>query len=431
MEVLLLGTGGPRGWPEPACTCASCSTAVSTRTSRAPACALVDDVLLLDGHEGLTRAAADAGRDLSTVRLVLVTGTQDLPRDWLNGVGGAAPVQVLGPPTALAALRARSERLRLVPVAPGDRHTATTGYEVSAVKQRSGLAWVVVGPDRKRLLHAPGPGRVDIAAGEDAYDLVLLGLGPSGGRPPSEEGAAATLARLRQDGLVQPTTDVCAIGHDHHADLPDVLHHYLTAWGVRSPADGTATTLGPSAPEQSSVRGRTLVLGGARSGKSALAERLLAAHPHVRYVATGGSRAGDDEWRERIALHRARRPPSWETVETTDLTTYLREADRPVLIDCLGTWLTALLDRHEVWDGGSLTAVDVEVEEMLAAWRAASAPVVAVSNEVGSGVVPATASGRLFRDLLGRVNAQVAAASETVLLTVAGVPLPLRTATRA
>lgn len=163
-----------------------------------------------------------------------------------------------------------------------------------------------------------------------------------------------------------------------------------------------------------------------RSGKSRHAEELLESFPAVTYVATGGTRDGDAEWAERVALHRARRPRSWTTVETDDVAAVLREADEPLLIDCLGTWLTARLDRHDVWSGGDLAAVETDVEELLDAWRSCAVPAVAVSNEVGSGVVPPTASGRLFRDLLGRLNARVAAESQAVTLVVAGIPTRLR-----
>ena len=104
----------------------------------------------------------------------------------------------------------------------------------------------------------------------------------------------------------------------------------------------------------------------------------------------------------------------------------LRNAREPVLLDCLGTWLTARLDLHGVWTGGDWTAVDADVTDLLGALRAATVPVVAVSNEVGSGVVPPTPAGRRFRDLLGRVNSAVAAESESVVLMVAGVATPLR-----
>lgn len=171
---------------------------------------------------------------------------------------------------------------------------------------------------------------------------------------------------------------------------------------------------------------RTLVLGGVRSGKSRHAEELSAAYGSVVYVATGGTREGDEEWAHRVALHRERRPGRWSTIETVDVAEVLRAATEPLLIDCLGTWLTARLDLHDVWNGGDAAAVDTDIDDLLDAWKACRVPVVAVSNEVGSGVVPATASGRLFRDLLGRLNASVASVSDSVTLVVAGIPMPLR-----
>jgi adenosylcobinamide kinase/adenosylcobinamide-phosphate guanylyltransferase len=379
-------------------------------------------VVLLDGYDGLERAAAQLGRDLRDVRHVLLSRPPEGTAGWLDAVGGTAPVDVHGPAAALEPLRCLSDRLRLVEAPSGDRQLAVGGYRARAVQHGQELAWDVVAPDGKRLLYAAGSGLVRLTREESErpYDLVLLGLGRS------EPGAAPALAQLRREGLVQPTTDVRAFGYSHHAELPDVLQHHLAGWGVGGTADGLALTEASRDPDGHARSGRTLVLGGVRSGKSALAEQLLAAQPHVTYVAAGGSRADDAEWQQRVALHRARRPGSWRTVETTDLTACLRAADGAVLVDCLGTWLTALLDRHGIWAGGTLAPVEAEMEELVATWRTLRVPLVAVSNEVGSGVVPATAAGRLFRDLLGRLNATVARESETVLLTVAGIPVPLR-----
>lgn len=172
-----------------------------------------------------------------------------------------------------------------------------------------------------------------------------------------------------------------------------------------------------------------LVLGGARSGKSRHAERLLERYPDVTYVATGASPAeGDHQWAERIRQHRERRPAHWHTVETGDLATALREARTPVLIDCLGTWLTRVLDEAGAWEeaDGWQGRVEVRVCELLDALRESDVVVVAVSNEVGSGVVPATPAGRLFRDVLGSLNRRVAEVSDSVLLVVAGRALKLR-----
>ncbi|MEP9393043.1 bifunctional adenosylcobinamide kinase/adenosylcobinamide-phosphate guanylyltransferase [Gordonia sp. VNK1] len=170
---------------------------------------------------------------------------------------------------------------------------------------------------------------------------------------------------------------------------------------------------------------RTVVLGGVRSGKSRYAESLLD-RADVTVVAAGAAADGDAEWASRVAEHRRRRPPAWVTVETTDVTSALREASGPVLIECLGTWLTARMDLHGVWDSGDLTAVEADVADLVSAWAACEQPVVAVSNEVGSGVVPASVSGRLFRDSLGRLNTVISDASETVVLMVAGQPLTVK-----
>ncbi len=171
-----------------------------------------------------------------------------------------------------------------------------------------------------------------------------------------------------------------------------------------------------------------LITGGVRSGKSAYAERLLGRRSGVTYVATGPvpDPARDPEWATRIAAHRERRPADWTTVETTDPAAVLRAADGPVLLDCLGTWLTASLDELEAWDRPAAewrAEWEDRARTFLRAWR--DADVIAVTNEVGWGVVPEHASGRLFADLLGRLNQQVAAASDEVVLLVMGRPITL------
>jgi adenosylcobinamide kinase/adenosylcobinamide-phosphate guanylyltransferase len=177
---------------------------------------------------------------------------------------------------------------------------------------------------------------------------------------------------------------------------------------------------------------RILVSGGARSGKSAFAERILAGHEIVEYVAPGGVRAGDDvEWAARVAKHRARRPAGWQTTETTDLAAVLTarsDADAPVLVDCLGTWLSGAMDASGLWgdESGAGAALAARIDAVLAAWRVSTADVVLVTNEVGDGVVPATASGRLFRDELGRLNAAMAGVADEVWRVTLGIPRRLR-----
>jgi adenosylcobinamide kinase / adenosylcobinamide-phosphate guanylyltransferase len=176
-------------------------------------------------------------------------------------------------------------------------------------------------------------------------------------------------------------------------------------------------------------RHRALVLGGARSGKSSYAEGLLARERSVEYVACGLEPSTDDaEWADRVALHRARRPVSWMTTETVDLVAVLERSGPPVLVDCLTTWLARVMDDCGVWaeEAGADGKLAAAVDEVVGAWTRTRRRVVAVSNEVGSGIVPATPSGRRFRDELGVLNARVAAASDRVWLVTAGLPQRLR-----
>lgn len=167
----------------------------------------------------------------------------------------------------------------------------------------------------------------------------------------------------------------------------------------------------------------TLVLGGARSGKSALSERLVLQHSAGRvpvYIAT--AEAWDDEMRARIATHRAARDgQGWHTLEAPlDLAATLSDlpAQSPVLIDCLTLWLTNhLLADHD------LTA---QSRALAAAIRAHDGPVVAVANEVGLGIVPDNPLARRFRDAAGRLNQDLAALADRVVFVAAGLPMVLK-----
>jgi adenosylcobinamide kinase/adenosylcobinamide-phosphate guanylyltransferase len=179
---------------------------------------------------------------------------------------------------------------------------------------------------------------------------------------------------------------------------------------------------------------RTLVLGGARSGKSAHAEGLVSPTGPVSYLATGRRDPTDPEWSARIAAHVARRPTHWETVEITDadllaeLISDAFDADPTLLVDDLATWLTGMLDEVRGWDGrrSALRLAESYLDKLVTAVATTKARVVLVSAEVGLGVVPATPSGRLFRDLLGTLNARLADVCDEVLLLVAGIPLALK-----
>jgi adenosylcobinamide kinase / adenosylcobinamide-phosphate guanylyltransferase len=174
---------------------------------------------------------------------------------------------------------------------------------------------------------------------------------------------------------------------------------------------------------------KILVTGGVRSGKSRHAEQVLAAYDAVTYVAPGPTtdEDPDPDWAARIAAHQARRPAGWTTLETRDLLLAFGTPG-PVLVDCLGTWLTAVIDGAAAWDlpsGEAHSLVEARLEDAAVALRAAPGPVVLVTNEVGLGVVPEHRSGRLFRDLLGTVNQRLAQECDEVHLVVAGRVLRL------
>ncbi|CAN7490451.1 bifunctional adenosylcobinamide kinase/adenosylcobinamide-phosphate guanylyltransferase [Mesorhizobium sp. LjNodule214] len=167
-------------------------------------------------------------------------------------------------------------------------------------------------------------------------------------------------------------------------------------------------------------KGLTFIIGGARSGKSAHAESLVTAGPAPwTYIAT--AEAYDQEMRERIALHRSRRGEGWTTIDAPlDLAGALAALPdgRPVLIDCLTLWLTNhMLAEHDL---------DAECRQLADALSRPRGPWFVVSNEVGQGIVPDNALARRFRDAAGRLNQQVAAVADTVLLMVAGLPLKVK-----
>ena len=177
---------------------------------------------------------------------------------------------------------------------------------------------------------------------------------------------------------------------------------------------------------------RVLVLGGSRSGKSRFAEQYLGSGVAVTYVATAPDYPGDDEWAHRVRQHRVRRPASWSTVETGDPATLLDRADdgTPVLVDSITTWLSRVMDDCGCWDeeftAQASERLSAALDALAGAWVHTGALVVAVSDEVGSGIVPESVPVRRFRDALGELNQRLAAASDEVWLVTAGIPLRLR-----
>jgi adenosylcobinamide kinase / adenosylcobinamide-phosphate guanylyltransferase len=294
------------------------------------------------------------------------------------------------------------------------------GYQV----RRLPGAWAVTGPDGGRLLVADGSGvSPEPPAGARPYDIVLLDLLDD----------PAQLGALRSRGLVGDGTVAAVLYADHRVSSEEELASRCGFWRVSVPADGDvlATTphagparaAGPAAPPR-----RVLVLGGARSGKSRHAELRLAAEPRVTYLAAGpypeGAQPPDDsDWAERVAAHRSRRPSWWQTVEGTDVAQALRATPGALLLDGAGTWLAAVMTMQRRSRAPGMIAA--KVDELVEAWRQAPGRVVAVSDEVGSGVHPPTEAGRLFRDHLGWLNQRLAAESDEAVLVVAGRVLTL------
>jgi adenosylcobinamide kinase/adenosylcobinamide-phosphate guanylyltransferase len=175
------------------------------------------------------------------------------------------------------------------------------------------------------------------------------------------------------------------------------------------------------------------VLGGARSGKSAFAVQLAQrSRPPVLFVATGI--ASDEEMAQRIAAHRAARPPDWRTLEAPlDVGLAVRGElldAHTILLDCLSLLVSNLMLAAGDSDEGAAPAVETrvagDVQDLVAVAREAGADLIVVSNEVGMSVVPPSPLGRQFRDALGRANQDVAALADAVYLVVAGIPIDVK-----
>ncbi|MGJ6961529.1 bifunctional adenosylcobinamide kinase/adenosylcobinamide-phosphate guanylyltransferase [Streptosporangium sp. G11] len=408
MRVLISGTAGAGGWPAPDCGCASCARVTPGRrptsvTLGGPAAP--DDLLVLGGPAA--------------------PGDSPPPADGPAAPDGPVRLPLSGPPPP--GYRASTGPDGLTVTTPGGRRVL---YAASSPPPPSPYDESPFGESPRGESPRDGRGRRagDTGDAGEALDLVLLDVLD---RP-------ERLGDLRRRGLVGERTHVVAVGVDHRVATEAELARRAALWGVRVVPDGTVVDTGGPPPAPASPPRRTLLLGGSRSGKSAEAELRLAAEPEVLYVATGPSGDGDPEWLRRVRAHRDRRPAHWRTAETTGLAGLLRSADTPLLIDGLGTWVAAVFDECDAWPGGTggtgkndggggtgENAVAARCDDLVAAWRQTRVRVVAVSDEVGLGVVPGTASGRMFRDTLGRLNQRLALESEDVTLVVAGRLLPL------
>jgi adenosylcobinamide kinase / adenosylcobinamide-phosphate guanylyltransferase len=374
VDVLLIGTGGECGWPQDGCSCASCLRAAAAGIRRAPGRVVVDG------------------------QLALTPGT---PRPSRRGGPGHRVLEVPG-------------------------------------------GWDITGPDGSRLLAAAGQGAVpEPPDGTARFDIALLDLLA---RP-------AQLGLLRARGLVSEQTRVAALYTDHRISSEQEMARRCALWRAIGGQDGQVigTAEEPTSatePARAPRPHRTLVLGGARSGKSREAELRLSGEPSVTYLAAGPWAEGqwedadgepDAEWADRVAAHRAARPAWWRTQESLDVAGALRRETGALLIDGIGTWLAGVMDRAGAWPDGAADwaprpaaadpqhLISAEIDELIDAWRRTRALVVAVTDEVGSGLVPAYPAGRMFRDQLGWLNQRLAAESDENVLVVAGRAMILPT----
>jgi adenosylcobinamide kinase/adenosylcobinamide-phosphate guanylyltransferase len=426
VRVQVLGSGAADGWPNPWCPCASCAAALDQGVVRAQSTALVDGRLLLDIGPTFASSAARLGTSLKDVEVVLVThrhADHHFPQAWVWRYWAKEPrgITVVAPPLVLADASPHLDELTTVAALPGEA-VEVAGYTVRPVRAEhpeDAVLYDVTGPDGARLLYATDTGVLPEetvqALRDRAFDVVLLEL--AGTPIPSHltlDTWPAQVERLKAVGAITDETDVAAIHVGHDNPPPDELDRRLGDLGSRAVRDGDVID---------TERGRTvLVLGGQSSGKSAYAEGLLGSD--VLYVATAPKR-DDDDWARRVRAHVDRRPASWRTLETGDVAGVLTEATGQVLVDDLGLWLTRVLDDH--WDSPDARDVfEKSLAELVSAWTSTRAHVVLVAPEVGSGVVPATSSGRLFADLLGRATTALAGQSDEVVQVVAGQPRRIR-----
>ncbi len=452
MHVILLGTGSADGWPNPFCTCASCADARDRGVIRGQTAALVDRRLLLDCGPEVPRAAARLGISLDLVRVLVLTHTHPdhlgpaalLYRRW---AGRPEALTVVGPQAVIDTCRewvGPEDPVHWQVVSPG-AVVEVEDYRIRALAARHegpdvgpSLVYEVTDTAGVRLLYLTDSGplpasTLDRLRGANAHLALIeetFGLIDDHGTDHLDLGTfAATVDALRARGALSNGARVVAVHLSHdNPPLPELRRH-LARSAAEVYDDGTELVVTTQGHQAASVSRHTLVLGGARSGKSTYAERLAGTDLPVRYVATMSTHGDDGELASRIAEHQRRRPLHWTTIETDDVTAILRDAapDDVLLIDCFTLWLTARLDEAGWSSAGDwLGTTDVltkQVDELVNAWSTCPARVIGVSNEVGCGVVPATRSGRLFRDWQGRLNAALADRCDDVVLLVAGRPM--------
>lgn len=457
MRIRLLGTGSADGWPNPFCDCHSCGSERRDGRTRMPTSAIVDDVVMLDSGPTAPYSASRGGISLRKVQhLVLTHGHPDhlapsilLWREWISNLG---TLHVWGPSLAIDLCRdwvGPNSPVEFHVMVAGDLATLPTtagDFELRVIAANhdprgndviagEALLYDLQNPAGDRLLYATDtgpftPGILDAIA-DRTFGVVLVDES-FGDKTDHGTGhfdlvsLPTSLQAARRNGALTDATRIVAVHLSHHNPPKLELKARLHAMGVEvmDDLDLLDTVDGPR-------KLRHLITGGARSGKSSYAESLASAFTSVTYVATGGTRADDLEWTQRIAAHRERRPAHWSTIETTDAARALKEAapGSAILVDCISLWLTAQLDQAQAWGRETDTAMRAQVlasvDALVDAVTACPAEVFLVTNEVGMDLVPTDPGGRLFRDLLGITNARLANVCDPATLVIAGRALDL------
>lgn len=439
MKLTLLGTGSGDGWPNPFCECASCEWMREVGRARIATSALIDDVLLIDCGPAVPVNASRLGIRLRGVRYLLLSHSHPDHNAaaallWRDFAHPSEPLIVAGPAAALAGWSdwvAPDAHVSFRPVTAGEE-LILGAYSVFAVPATHGgdgsgeaLLYAVKGPDASLLYGSDTAALSDAALAMLAvrnFDVILLEetFGDLSGHATQHLDLTSfpdQLDRLRAVGAMSDATRVIAVHLSHRNPVEPELSSRFAAWGAEVLDDGAVITV----PSPRSAT-RTLVTGGARSGKSAFAERLLESYVVVDYVATGPDGSADEDWAKRVALHRAQRPAGWITSETRDLVAMLAEPGPPILIDCLALWLAHQCDVAGIWQDSPASSrlLAAALDALVEAWQFTPRRAVMVTNEVGSGIHPETSVGRRYRDELGRLNARIAAVSEQTWLLTAG-----------
>jgi adenosylcobinamide kinase/adenosylcobinamide-phosphate guanylyltransferase len=464
MELLLLGTGSADGWPSPFCECERCTDARNRKSVRTPTAALLGEHILVDAGPTVPSAVARSQRSLRSIHHIVVTHAHRDHWDpalllWLQWSPPPHAVHIWGPASVINTCADWAG-----PHAPVVTHILSAGdsvhldcpdgtWALDAIpanhdpQERDAVAadallFDITAPDGDRLLYATDTGpftpsmyshiaKITATNGPCRFILIEETFGDKTDHQTGHldlHSLPAVLAKLRDIGTLDDSTDVVAVHLGHHNPVEPQLRVRLQDMGVALHPDGTY--LGRAH--------KTFILGGTRSGKSREAERLASGHVQVTYIATSATRPGDKEWQERVEAHQARRPAEWKTIEghTKAITQLHRASDKDFLIiDCLTLWLTGILDdaaQGAQWDDiprHELIAAALDSTQSLCdALTSSAAQVVVVSNEVGMGIIPATPSGRLFADLLGTANSQVAQCCDETVFMVAGTALATGTA---